>query len=140
MAQRPQRGFTLIELMVALAIVAVLVAVALPSYTSHVLHSHRSDAMATLAQDQAIIERCYAQNYSYAADQPCTALQIPQTSPQGYYTIAFSNRDATHYTLTATAILSQLDDTTCRTLSIDQTNNKTAADASGTPQSSCWNP
>ena len=131
----PQRsqGFTLIELMIVIVIVGILMAIAYPSYRSWILKSHRSDAMATLSQDQAILERCFAQTFSYTGT--CGSLPtFPQTSPQGYYSITLSNQTATSYTLTATAVGTQALDTTCATFSIDQTNLQTAT------QPACWAP
>lgn len=126
-------GFTMIELMIVMIIVALLLSIAIPSYRSWVLKSHRADAMATLSQDQVILERCFAQSFSYAT--ACAALPVfPQTSPQGYYSIILSNQTATTYTLTATAIGTQALDTNCLTFSVDQTGLKTAT------QQSCWTP
>lgn len=130
-------GFTLIELMIVVVIVSLLAMIAYPSYRNYVLRSHRADALATLAQDQATIERCYAQNFSYNA--ACASLPtFPHNSPQNYYSISISNLTASTYTLTATAIGSQAIDTTCSTYTIDQANQRNATDSSGTPQSSCW--
>lgn len=130
--RRRGAGFTLIELMVTIAILAVVVSIALPSYRSHVLRSQRSDAMATLATYQAILERCYAQTYAYNATS-CTAVPIfPQTSPQGYYTIN-AVLAASTYTLTAAANPGQADDTACATMTVNQANVRT-------PAGTCWNP
>ena len=136
---RRSSGFTLIELMVAVAIVAVLAAVALPTYRSYVLRSHRSDGLSTLTQDQVNFERCYAQNYAYNAT--CAALtSFPQISPQGFYSIALTMLTATTYTLTATPLGSQAADLDCASISIDQANQRIALNGSGTAHSSCWNP
>lgn len=127
------RGFTLIELLIVMVIVGILGAIAFPSYRAWVLKSHRSDAMATLSTDQAILERCYAQTFSY--NGACASLPaFPQTSPQGFYTITLTNRTATTYTFTATATGTQAQDTTCATMSLDQANQKTAT------QAACWRP
>ncbi len=138
---RRQRGFTLIEIMITVVIVAILAAVALPSYRSYVLRSHRADAMQALAEGQAIMERCYAQTFSYAAGGACTNTVAPN-SPQGYYQIALSNQSATSYTVTATPTVGnmQTGDTQCATMSIDQANQKIGKDTASNAQSACWNP
>ena len=131
--RRIENGFTLIELMIVIVVVAILVVIAYPSYRAWILKSHRSDAMATLSQDQAILERCYAQTFSYTG--ACASLPaFPQTSSQGYYSITLTNQTATTYTLTATAQGTQTLDTTCLTMSVDQANQKTAT------QAVCWTP
>jgi type IV pilus assembly protein PilE len=131
--QRKTKGFTLVELLIVLIIVGILTSIAYPSYRSWVLRSHRSDALSTLTTNQTIIERCYAQTFSYQA--ACASLPtFPQTSPQGDYTITLGNLSPTTYTFTATAIGNQALDTTCATMSIDQSNNKIATNPS------CWQP
>ncbi|PFH11994.1 type IV pilus assembly protein PilE [Collimonas sp. PA-H2] len=136
---RPAGGFTLIELMIVVAIVGILAAVAYPSFQSYVLHSRRADALTALSQDQVIVERCYAQNFSYS--QACAALPtFPLASPQGFYSVALSNLTATTYTLSATSIGSQTKDTKCASLTVDQANQKSAQDSSGNAQTVCWNP
>lgn len=134
-----RKGFTLIELVIAVAIMGILVTIAYPSYTNYVLKSRRSDALATLTQDQMALERCYAQNFSYTA--ACTSLPaFPQVTPQGFYSISLSNLGASTYTLTATPIGTQTKDTTCSNMAVNQANVKTATDNTATAQSSCWNP
>lgn len=133
------KGFTLIELMIAVAIMGILATIAYPHYVSFLLKSRRSDALATMAQDQITLERCYAQNFSYS--QACNSLPtFPQTSPQGFYSITLTNLGDTTYTLTATPLGAQTKDTTCAKMTVDQANVKTAVDSSGTAQTICWNP
>jgi type IV pilus assembly protein PilE len=132
-------GFTLIELMITMAIIGILVAIAYPSYFHYVQKARRADALAILTQDQIILERCYSQNFSYAA--ACSAMpSFPQTTPEGFYSIDISNQTATTYTLTATPQGNQASDTKCASMSVNQANVKTAADSTATTQEECWNP
>lgn len=129
------RGFTLIELMIAVAIVGLLAAIALPSYSSYVLRTRRTDAMAALTQAQTTIERCYAANFTYLTPAPCAA--PPAISSKGFYTVAAVGT-ATTYTLTATTSGSQIADKTCTKMVIDQTNTMTALDDANNQQATCW--
>lgn len=133
---RYTRGFTLIEVMVTVAIVGIIAALALPSYSAYIRKTRRADAMASLSQAQTSIERCYAANFSYAMP-PCAA--PPAASIKGFYTLAAVST-ATTYTLTATATASQAADKTCTTMTVDQANQMTALDDGSAAQQSCWNP
>lgn len=137
--KRGSLGFTLVEILIAMAIIGILTAIAYPSYFNYITKSRRADGLSTLTQDQIIMERCYAQNFSYNA--ACTAMPaFPQTSPQGFYSIALTNLSATTYTLTATPLGTQVKDTTCATMSVNQANVKTASDSSAVATTKCWNP
>ena len=136
---RRVRGFTLIELMITVAILGIILAIALPSYSAYIRKSRRADAMASLSQAQTNLERCYAANFTYA-EPPCAA--PPAASSKGYYAIARVSpaSSATTYTLTATATGAQAADTTCASMSIDQANQMSALDAAAVAQPSCWTP
>ncbi|MQK16898.1 prepilin-type N-terminal cleavage/methylation domain-containing protein, partial [Escherichia coli] len=60
---KAQRGFTLIELMVAVAIISILAAIAYPSYREYVNRGNRSEGQALLSDAAAAQERYYAQNF-----------------------------------------------------------------------------
>lgn len=75
-------GFTLIEVMIALAIVAILTAVALPAYQSSITKSRRADAMAAISTVQQAQERWRGNNPAYSTDLGATALNI--TAPALY--------------------------------------------------------
>ena len=97
-----QRGFTLIELMITVAVVAILAAIALPSYQEQVRKSRRSEAISTLGELQLRQERWRANHPGYG-----TLAQITGSSSfndaQPHYTFAVGdNPTATSYTLTAT--------------------------------------
>lgn len=133
--RRRERGFTLIELMIAVVVVAILAAIAFPSYQRYVLRSHRVEAQAVLSEAAARQERYYSQNNAYAS----TAAALNMTSNVNalqYYSLAISNVTATAYTLTATAKGSQAKDGQCLTLSLDQagTRSNTGTETGTT----CW--
>lgn len=104
-----RRGFTLIELMVVLAIVAILTAIAIPSYSVYVRKAERKAAMAALQGLAQSMERFYAQNNTYedAADENDAPLHFPKTSPldgTAKYNLRITDASATTYTLQAQPI------------------------------------
>jgi len=74
------RGFTLIELMIVLAILGLLGAIALPSYTSHTAKAYRADGRAQLMQAAQFMQRFYAANDNFKADRKGNAVlgQMPE--------------------------------------------------------------
>jgi type IV pilus assembly protein PilE len=96
------RGFSLIELMVTVAIVAILAAVAYPAYQNHVVKTRRAAAQACLLELAQFMERYYATNLTYiGATLPNTACRSDLAA---HYTFGFSgNPTATAFTLQATA-------------------------------------
>jgi type IV pilus assembly protein PilE len=139
-AFRAVRGFSLIELMIVVSIIAILSAIAVNSYIKYAQSSRRSDAYAALSQDQGILERCYALtfNYANASNGSTQCAQVLTVSPSQYYDVAvtFPAGSTTSYLLTATPVASgpQEADTTCPSFSIDNTNTKTPSPTTST----CW--
>lgn len=125
-------GFTLVELMVVVAIIGILAGIAYPSYQSYMRKSRRADGRAALIALQLEQEKFRANCPSYAANlgTPVAATLCADSvvsgnavSPSGYYNIAIANTNATGYTLsaTATALRGQNNDTGCTLLQIVNT-------------------
>lgn len=129
------QGFTLIELMITVAIVGILAAIAYPSYTDQVRKTRRADAKAVLLESAQWMERFYTENSRYDQNRAGTAVALPFTqSPKeggpagGYYTVALSpTADLTQnaFTLTATPAGAQVGDT-CGNLTLNRAGVKCA--------------
>lgn len=129
-AHKPASGFTLIELMVTLAIIALLTMVAYPSYQGSVRKTRRSDGMVAALAIQVAQEKFRANCPFYAqtlgASNTCGAnagastVLAASSSPEGYYalTIAANSATGNAYTITATAQGDQANDTGCTALTL----------------------
>ncbi len=111
-----ERGFTLVELMITLVILAILVAFALPSYTAHAQKSRRTDGTAALSRATMVMESCRSDLATYSG---CTG-RVATTSDESHYTIAVTvAADGATYALVATATGVQAEDTRCTTLTLN---------------------
>lgn len=140
--RRIQRGsgFTLIELMITVAIVGILAAIAYPSYQEQVRKGRRADAMAQLVTLAQAYERYYTSNNTYVgffAALPAGQKNSP-TQGTAYYVITAPTETRTAFTLTATrqSAGNQTSDR-CGELSINQAGTKSIANATATREE-CW--
>ena len=122
------KGFSILELMIVIVIVALLVALALPSYSRYVRKANRGEAQQLLLNWANIQEIWRANDSDYAA---VTDIPLPT---HAMYTFALGNRTAGTYTLTATASGDQAKDkekgVACSAMTLNQSNAKTPA--------ACW--
>lgn len=128
-----QHGFTLIELMITVAIVGILAAIALPSYQDSVMKSRRADAKSDLLSIANAMERHYTLSNTYCgtATSDCTGSPIVYTPNHNYYTFDVE-ASASTYTLTAQPQGSQASDP-CGDLTLNEAGAKTSAD-----NAVCW--
>ncbi len=123
---RRNRGFTLIELMITVVIVAILAAIALPSFLDSVRKSRRADAFTAITTIQQAQERWRGNKSTYATDAQLTlgisaappGLGLAATTSSGFYTLALSDTSATGYAVVASAVAgkSQDQDGACKVL------------------------
>ena len=120
-----QIGFSLVELIITIAIIAILASVAVPSYNSHIVKSRRAEATINLTQAYNTYQAYYTNNNAY----PTNNALLPPTST--YYTYT-SNVVGSTYTLTATAnaSTSQANDAGCTVITLDQSGKQNPAN--------CW--
>jgi type IV pilus assembly protein PilE len=143
-SRRHASGFTLIELMVVVSVIAVLGSIAVSTYRSYILRTNRTEARMALLSTQVAQEKYFLQNNQYAPDiatviaAPPGGLGINLTAAGvtsgGNYTISFSAVTANTYTLQAVATGPQTKDTAaCLTFTINDQGARTPADSTG-----CW--
>lgn len=141
-----QQGFTLVDLLIALAIVAILTAIAIPSYQNYVLQARRADAKTGLLDLAAREERYLSLNptgYStVAANLGYAAFPVNLgTGATPDYQMSVVSATATSYVLQAVPQGGQTNDTTCGTYQLDNLGNQFNIPAAGGPAQTvagCW--
>lgn len=122
---RKSAGFSMIELMIVVAIIGIIAAIGYPSYAQHVKKSRRADGQLALMNSAQSMERCKTTRFTYTG---CTISASEATSPESYYGIALATGGtASSFTIEATAQNGQEGDTECSTLSINELGERTPA-------------
>jgi type IV pilus assembly protein PilE len=143
MHARRQRGFSLVELMVTVAILAVISSLAVSAYSGYTRRAHRTEARIALLSIQTAQEKWFLQNNAYAQSlatlvaAPPAGLGLNLTStgltPNSYYQVSFTAATATTYTVRAAAYGAQTADTACLAFTISDSGARTPAESTG-----CW--
>jgi type IV pilus assembly protein PilE len=140
---KTRAGFTLIELMIVVAVIGILLAIVMPNYSESVRKSRRADAIKTLMEMAAMQERFYAQHSRYTGViVGSSGLNLDNNiSAEGHYIVTSAACPGKAieicYELTATPVpgSNQAKDTQCGALSFKQTGERSA---SGSLQDKCW--
>jgi len=135
MPRKPAKGFTLVELMIALSVLVILTAIAYPSYTKYIQKGRRAEARSQMLDVKLGQERWRVNNVSYATSLSSLSL-VENPANSQYYNFSLSSVGAVSFKVTAAAKTgtTQTDDeskgTSCATLTLNHANYKTPTD--------CW--
>ena len=146
-SSRRTGGFTLVELMIACVVLAIIVAVAMPSYQAQVRKSRRADARNAILDLAGREERflSIANSYSQTPTDVGYTGAFPVTVNNGYYQLSVTVPDPnqapgiTSYLITATTFGPQVTDTDCQTFTVNQLGQQAALNSGGALNTAtCW--
>lgn len=132
---RTFRGFTLIELMIVIAVIGVIAAFAYPSYQGYMENARRADAQGALMSAANAMERFYTENYTYVGAAAGTEFpaQAPFDGTTKYYQLSITAQTVSTYTLQAAPIGAQAGDR-CANLTL----TSTGARGTSSAETDCW--
>lgn len=153
--RRRQHGFTLVELMIVAAVIAILAAVAYPAYTEQLRKSQRAEAKAALMRAAQLLERSFTQNGAYPAGGTALATLYgaadgtpvyshpdnPTSATLGKFQLVYvpeAGVAPVEYLLRATPLAHAIADTECPNLGIDSRGRRLVSDAVPAAGNRCW--
>ena len=131
MRQLKSPGFTLVELLVVVAIIGILAALSYPTYVDQVHKTRRTDAQGVLVQDGQYMERFFTENGTYVGAAPLPFDKSPIDGGTQHYALSLASSAATTYSIQAVPKNTQADDE-CGTLTLSHRGEKGAA------KDGCW--
>lgn len=139
------KGFSLVELMVVIAIIAILASIGIPMYNNYILKNRRSEATAELLSAANAADNFEIRNGSFPSGNDISTFYHPDTK-NGYYSLDYCSGESScsdvSYVITATAQNSQTADTPCSSIELEVNGgivNQTATDSDGNYNKECWN-
>lgn len=133
---KQSRGFTLVELLVVVAVIGILSAIAVPQYSDYVMRSKIAEATATLSEHRVRMEQYFQDNRTYVG--ACAAGTVAPTPTGRYFTYACSNLAATTFTVTATGVASQGMNGFVYTINQANTRATTGVPTGWATNATCW--
>jgi type IV pilus assembly protein PilE len=133
---RKAAGFTLIELMIAVAVVGILAGVAYPSYRDYLIRSKISEAVANLSDMRVKMEQFFLDNRTYSG--ACVSGTVAPLPSGKYFSYTCTNLSATTYTVTATGVANQGMGSFQYTVNQNNTRTTVSVPSGWTAAGSCW--
>lgn len=128
------KGFTLIEILVVVALIGILSAIAIPAYSDYVTRGKIPNATSNLASKRVLMEQFFQDNHSYLSGASCPTTVAPDSTSSKYFTFSCTNMAMNTFTITATGV--NPGTMAGFSYTIDQTNTKTSNIVS--PAKSNW--
>ncbi len=129
-----QKGFTLIELMIVVAIIGILASIVMPNYTDYVARARATEATSALADMRIRMEQYFQDNRTYAGNDAVLCAAPTGTNTEFFAFSCSSAPDGTTYTLEAQGAGAMAD----YRYDIDQDNVKSSETADGGGNANCW--